>query len=201
MVGAAGHAAGQARRDHSTEAVLPPDAEAARPLPPLDQMDTFLRALLGTLSSSPELARWLTTDDLIRQMANGIDRIANGASPASELAVLQPKGAFAASSGAARSRWIRRAIDRYDGWPRSSPRSTRTRWPRRTAPSGRGSTKRTGIWAAREAGIDTAVAAALRPLDRDARHRAIHASGARAGRDAMPSPTRRSNSSRRPRNS
>jgi len=82
---------------NSTEEVLTPDADAARPLPPLDQMDTFLRALLGTLSSSPELARWLTTDDLIRQMANGIDRIANGASPASELSVLKPKGAFAAS--------------------------------------------------------------------------------------------------------
>ena len=81
----------------ATEAVVPPDADAGRPLPPLDQMDTFLRALLGTLSSSPELASWLTTDDLIRQMANGIDRIANGASPARELAVLKPKGSFAAS--------------------------------------------------------------------------------------------------------
>lgn len=89
--------ANPAAASNSSEAVLPPDAEAARPLPPLDQMDTFLRALLGTLSSSLELARWLATDDLIRQMANGIDRIANGASPASELAVLKPPGAFAAS--------------------------------------------------------------------------------------------------------
>jgi hypothetical protein len=80
-----------------TEAVVPPESDAARQLPPLDQMDTFLRALLGTLSSSPELASWLTTDDLIRQMANGIDRMANGASPARELAVLKPKGSFAAS--------------------------------------------------------------------------------------------------------
>jgi len=79
-----------------TDAAVRPE-DAARPLPPLDQMDTFLRALLGTLSSSPELASWLTTDDLIRQMANGIDRIANGASPARELSVLKPKGSFAAS--------------------------------------------------------------------------------------------------------
>jgi Protein of unknown function (DUF3014) len=78
-----------------TDAVVPPDSAPVRPLPPVDQMDTFLRALLGTLSSSPELAWWLTTDDLIRQMANGIDRIANGASPASELAGLKPKSGFA----------------------------------------------------------------------------------------------------------
>jgi hypothetical protein len=83
---------------NATEGVITPDAESTRPLPAVDQMDTFLRALLGTLSSSPELARWLTTDDLIRQMANGIDRIANGASPASEVAVLKPKAGFTASA-------------------------------------------------------------------------------------------------------
>ena len=82
---------------NATDATVPPDTDAVRPLPPLDQMDTFLRALLGTLSANPELARWLATDDLIRQMANGIDRIANGASPASELAVLKPASGFAAS--------------------------------------------------------------------------------------------------------
>jgi hypothetical protein len=81
---------------NATEAAVAPD-DTARPLPPLDQMDTFLRALLGTLSSSPELASWLATDDLIRQMAHGIDRIANGVSPARELGVLKPKAAFAAS--------------------------------------------------------------------------------------------------------
>ena len=79
-----------------TEAAVPADSAPVRPLPPVDQMDTFLRALLGTLSASPELAWWLTTDDLIRQMANGIDRIANGASPASELAGLKPKSGFIA---------------------------------------------------------------------------------------------------------
>jgi hypothetical protein len=80
-----------------TEAVVAPSSEVARPLPPLHQMDTFLRALLGSLSASPELARWLATDDLIRQIANGIDRISRGLSPASELAVLRPQGLFAVS--------------------------------------------------------------------------------------------------------
>ncbi len=77
-----------------TDAVIAPTRQA-RPLPPLGQMDTFLRALLGSLSSSPELVRWLATDDLIRQMAHAIDRVSRGASPAREVAVLRPVGIFA----------------------------------------------------------------------------------------------------------
>lgn len=65
-----------------------------RTLPPLDQMDTFLRALLGALSSHPDFVRWLATDNLIRQMASGIDRIARGQSPAADLPVLRPSADF-----------------------------------------------------------------------------------------------------------
>ena len=84
----------------STEAVVSKAADPARPLPMLDQMDTFLRALLGTLSAHPDFARWLATDDLIRQMANVIDRISRGLSPAAEVAVLRPQGDFAVNRGA-----------------------------------------------------------------------------------------------------
>lgn len=99
------------------EAPATPSGEASRPLPPLHQMDTFLRALLGGLSSSPELARWLATDDLITQMAHAIDRASRGQSPARDLAVLRPSGTFEIS----RSRPT--AIDpasyaRYDGLAR-----------------------------------------------------------------------------------
>jgi hypothetical protein len=80
-----------------TDAALAPVSEAARPLPPIGQMDIFLRALLGTLSASPELARWLATDDLIQQMAHAIDLVARGQSPAGELTALRPDGAFRAS--------------------------------------------------------------------------------------------------------
>lgn len=76
----------------STEAAVVPDP--VRPLPPLDQMDTFLRALLGALSSHPDLARWLATDNLIRQMASGIDRLSRGASPARDVPALHPRGDF-----------------------------------------------------------------------------------------------------------
>jgi hypothetical protein len=74
-------------------------ADPARPLPMLGQMDTFLRALLGTLSAHPDFARWLATDDLIHQMANVIDRVSRGLSPAAEVAVLRPQGDFTVARG------------------------------------------------------------------------------------------------------
>jgi len=83
----------------ATDELIAPAADVTRALPPLGQMDTFLRALLGTLSSSPELARWLATDDLIRQMAHGIDRMSRGFSPAGEVQVLRPQGDFAVTGG------------------------------------------------------------------------------------------------------
>jgi hypothetical protein len=81
----------------ATEQAIAPSAEPAKPLPPLGQMDIFLRALLGTLSSSPEFVRWLATDDLIRQMARGIDDVSRGESPAENVPVLTPLHTFEVS--------------------------------------------------------------------------------------------------------
>jgi hypothetical protein len=85
------------------------------PLPPLAEMDEFLRPLLRTLSSRPELARWLATDDLIRQLAMAIDQAAAGGSPARDFKVLAPETPFTTSG-----RPTQRTIDpasyrRYDG--------------------------------------------------------------------------------------
>lgn len=90
--------AGPPQTATTTEGVVASGADPPRPLPPLNQMDTFLRALLGALSSSPELARWLATDDLIRQMANGIDRVSRGLSPARDVQTLHPRGEFSVVS-------------------------------------------------------------------------------------------------------
>jgi hypothetical protein len=76
----------------------PPAATTPTPpaveLPPFEQMDPFLRALLGALSARPELARWLATDQLLLQMAAAIDRVARGDTPAPDLKVLAPAEAF-----------------------------------------------------------------------------------------------------------
>ena len=84
-------------------------------LPPLDQMDDFVRPLLSALSSRPELARWLATDDLVRQLAAAIDQASAGGSPARDFKVIKPASPFVASG-----RGSRRMIDpasyrRYDG--------------------------------------------------------------------------------------
>jgi len=84
-------------------------------LPPLDQMDAFLRPLLAALSARPELARWLATDDLVGQLAMAIDQASNGGSPARDFKVIAPASPFATAR-----RGTRRTIDpasyqRYDG--------------------------------------------------------------------------------------
>ncbi len=89
--------------------------EPAVPLPPMGEMDGFLRPLLAALSSRPELARWLATDDLIRQLAMAIDQASAGGSPARDFKVLAPQGPLT-TSGRAPQRTIDPAsYRRYDG--------------------------------------------------------------------------------------
>ncbi|MFM8532745.1 MAG: hypothetical protein ACKOEC_04035 [Acidimicrobiia bacterium] len=83
-------------------------------LPPLDQMDAFLRPLLSALSSRPELVKWLATDDLIGQLATAIDQASEGDSPARDLKVIKPSGA----------RSIQQAIAVTTPWCKRSRRST-----------------------------------------------------------------------------
>jgi len=100
----------------ATEA--PIDNKAAAPgvtLPPLDQMDAFLRPMLQALSSRPELAKWLATDDLVRQMAMAIDQASTGDSPARDLKVLKPAGSFTANRRGSRSTIDPASYQRYDG--------------------------------------------------------------------------------------
>lgn len=86
-------------------ATAPPSAVASQalsnqtpsgaPLPPLDEMDLYVRTLMATLGTHPELLKWLASDDLIGALATAIDRLAAGQSPARDLAVLRPTAGFA----------------------------------------------------------------------------------------------------------
>ena len=99
----------------ATEAAIDKPAEPPVVLPPLDQMDGFLRPLLAALSARPELARWLATDDLVRQLAAAIDQAGAGGSPARDFGVLAPKAPFT-TSGRATERTIDPAgYRRFDG--------------------------------------------------------------------------------------
>ena len=98
----------------ATDAPITAPAPAVA-LPPLDEMDAFLRPLLQALSSRPELVRWLATDDLVRQLAAAIDKASQGDNPAGGFKELAPRGPMAMTK-----RGNRRAIDaasyrRYDG--------------------------------------------------------------------------------------
>ncbi|MGH9384075.1 MAG: DUF3014 domain-containing protein [Vicinamibacterales bacterium] len=77
-----------------TEAPVAAPAAQAPELPPMDQMDPFLRALLGALSSHPDLASWLASDDLIRQLAAAIDKASRGQSPSRDFKPFAPKTGF-----------------------------------------------------------------------------------------------------------
>ena len=99
----------------ATEA--PIDRPSAPPvdLPPLDQMDAFLRPLLQALSARPELVRWLATDDLLGQLAFAIDRASAGGSPARDFKMLAPVGPFAVSGRGSRRTIDPNSYKRYDG--------------------------------------------------------------------------------------
>jgi hypothetical protein len=84
-------------------------------LPPLDQMDGFLRPLLQALSNRPELARWLATDDLVRQLAMAVDRAAAGDSPARDFKVVAPSSPFVAARRGSRPIVDPSSYKRYDG--------------------------------------------------------------------------------------
>jgi len=84
-------------------------------LPPMDQMDAFLRQLLGALSARPELARWLATDDVTRRIVFTVDQVARGNAPTKENRSIAPSGDFEVTT-----RGRRRTVDpdsyrRYDG--------------------------------------------------------------------------------------
>jgi len=101
-------------------ATVPPAAPAVREeppapvLPPLAQMDAFVRQLLGGLSPQEDLARWLETDALTEHLAAGIRQVAAGQSPARDFAALRPVQAFSTERRGGRRRIALASDQRYD---------------------------------------------------------------------------------------
>lgn len=60
----------------------------------LDKSDNSVRSLVKQLSSSPELARWLATHDIIRKFTAAVDNIANGQSPRPQVDFFKPYEKF-----------------------------------------------------------------------------------------------------------
>lgn len=83
-------------------------------LPPLDELDPTVRTLIGQLTSSPAIARWLATDNLTRQMAALVDGVATGTLPGRLLAPLRPSGSFAVTTRGGRTTIAPESYARYD---------------------------------------------------------------------------------------
>lgn len=75
-----------------------PSALGASPfpadVPPLDASDAFVRTWVPRLSAHPRVMAWLATDGLIRNFVTVVTVIAEGRTPAAQLAVLRPPGSF-----------------------------------------------------------------------------------------------------------
>ena len=103
----------------ATEAAIDkPGSKPGEPaviLPPLDQMDAFLRPLLSALSTRPEVTRWLATDDLIRQTAAAIEQASDGHSPARDFKMVAPQGRLATSGRASQRTIDPTSYRRFDG--------------------------------------------------------------------------------------
>jgi Protein of unknown function (DUF3014) len=92
----------------------PPAAPPAEPLPALDASDALVRTLLQQLSSNPQLAQWLTTNDLVRKFATIVDRIAIGTSPAKVAAFARPSQPFRAAGSGDSLHIDPQSYDRYN---------------------------------------------------------------------------------------
>ena len=65
-------------------------------LPGLAASDAFVRPLVSALSSHPQLAAWMATDNLVHRFVLAAVDVANGRSPGGALAFLSPKRPFKA---------------------------------------------------------------------------------------------------------
>jgi len=83
-------------------------------LPPLNSLDPMLQDLIGELTASPLLAKWLTTGDLTRQIAALVDATAAGSLPLRLLSPLRPTGEFSVVDRGGRTTIAPASYARYD---------------------------------------------------------------------------------------
>lgn len=96
------------------EPVIVDDETEPIDLPPLDGSDELVRRLVADISSRPELARWLATDDLARRFVAAVDNVAEGASPRPHLAAIEPDEPFTAGEAGGRAWMDEDSYRRYD---------------------------------------------------------------------------------------
>jgi hypothetical protein len=84
------------------------------PLPALDASDALVRTLVQQLSSHPQLASWLLTNDLVRTFTSMVDKIAIGVSPARQASFAKPSEPFRVTGAGNTLRIDPHSYDRYN---------------------------------------------------------------------------------------
>jgi hypothetical protein len=101
----------------------PPPAAAPRALgaqgeaialPPLDETDPIVRERVRALSSDLTIAKWLTTENLLRNVARLVQAIAEDRSVAGQVAILRPAQPFSVQHANGRLIIDPRSYHRYD---------------------------------------------------------------------------------------
>jgi len=89
-------------------------AEQPIDLPPLDASDEVVRRSVAGLSSRPEWAAWLVSDDMIRRFVVAVVAVAEGRTPEAQLRFLVPKQPFAVREEGGRTVVDPQSYHRYD---------------------------------------------------------------------------------------
>jgi len=84
-------------------------------VPALAESDPWLRRIVQELSSNPEIASWLLTDELARTSVVVIDNIAEGRAPSSHLEFLAPEEGFQVRQDDGKTVIDAENYSRYDG--------------------------------------------------------------------------------------
>lgn len=90
-----------------------PGADIA--LPPLNESDGLVRELVRALSEHPQIAAWLTTDQLIRNFTLSVMEVADGETPAGYLQTVAPDAKFQTRQQGAATYIDARSYTRFDG--------------------------------------------------------------------------------------
>jgi hypothetical protein len=107
--------AASASRPVSTEPERPLGGDAfAVQVPPLDQSDAIVRQLVKEVTSHPQVAAWLATEGLLRNVAAVIANTAEGTTPAVHLRTIRPATPFAVVQTPAGLAIDPRSYHRYD---------------------------------------------------------------------------------------
>src|SRR6188768_4149984 len=93
----------------------PPASSAVTNLPPLGELDPFIRSTVGSLTQMSAAEAWLATDHLAEQFTAIVQGVAEGKAPSRMLARFRPATPFAVTQRGGQAVIDPRSFARFDG--------------------------------------------------------------------------------------